>query len=152
MDKFKSRMLDNYAEYVTRIQDNGMIVLGAFIMGLDHDDQSVFDRIGDFVLKTHVTPQLTIATPLPKTAMTDRLREEGRLPTEQYWERCTYYDAIYDPALMTGEEVEKGVAYLHRQLFDPKVVARRRGYYRRTLRALPPRYMATTTPEPAAVF
>jgi hypothetical protein len=25
-----------------------------------------------------------------RIAMTDRLRKEGRLPSEQYWERCTY--------------------------------------------------------------
>lgn len=151
VDDFKSRMLVNYREYVKRIQDSGMIVLGAFIVGLDHDDSSVFDRIGEFVLDTHLTPQMTIATPLPRTAMTERLRVEGRLPNERYWDRCTYYDSIYDPALMTGEEVERGVAQMHRRLFDPSVVASRRGYYRRTLRGLPPRYQKLQKPSPVLV-
>ncbi len=149
IDRFKSKMLGNYHHYVKRIQDNGMIVLGAFIVGFDHDDLSVFERIREFVLETQITPQLTIATPLPATAMTRRLTEQGRLPDYSYWDQCTYYDAIYEPALMTGAQVEAGLAQLHRSLFDPAVVARRRGYYRRALRSLPRRYTAGSVP-PAA--
>ena len=50
VDRFKASMLENYREYVRRIQDHGMIVLAAFIVGFDHDDASVFERIEDFVL------------------------------------------------------------------------------------------------------
>ncbi len=142
VDNFKARMLDSYGEYVGRIQQNGMIVLGAFIVGLDHDDESVFSRIEQFVLETNVTPQLTIATPLPKTAMTERLLSQGRLPSESYWDRCTYYDSVYDPALMSGDTVERCIAELHRRLFDPAVIAERRGFYRKVLRKLPERYQA----------
>ncbi len=85
VDGFKSKMLKNYHEYVKRIQDNGIVVLGAFIVGFDHDDSSVFDRISEFVLDTQLTP--------------------------------------------------------HRRLFDPSVVARRRGYYRRVLQSLPRCYV-----------
>jgi radical SAM superfamily enzyme YgiQ (UPF0313 family) len=151
VDEFKSRMLAHYGDYVRRIQDNGMIVLGAFIVGFDHDDGSVFDRIGEFVVETNLTPQITIATPLPRTAMTERLNAQGRLPAEAYWDRCTYYDSIYDPKLITGQEIETGVANLHRRLFQPDVVAARRGYYRRVLRGLPGRYTVVREEELAGV-
>ncbi|MDH5805257.1 MAG: B12-binding domain-containing radical SAM protein, partial [Gemmatimonadota bacterium] len=123
VDQFKSRMLSKYREYVKRIQDHGMIVLGAFIVGLDHDDESVFERIADFVLETHITPQITIATPLPQTAMTQRWLEEGRLPKHSYWDHCTYYDAVYQPANMTSSELERGLADLHHMLFRSDIVA-----------------------------
>ena len=41
---------------------------------------------------------------------------------------------------MSGEELEKGVAELHRRLFAPEVVAARRGGMRRALKRLGERY------------
>ncbi len=151
VDGYKSRMLDKYREYVQRIQDHGMIVLGAFIVGLDHDDSSVFERIEEFVHATQVTPQITIATPLPRTAMTARLEAEGRLPAGNYWDRCTYYDAIHEPAGLTASELERGVAALHWELFSSSMVAKRRGHMRRVLRGLGNRYQAESL-QPAATL
>jgi hypothetical protein len=68
--------------------------------------------------------------------MTERLRAEGRLPTEPYWDRCTYYDAIYEPRGMSAADLEAGVAALHWELFHPEAVRARRAYLRRVLRGL----------------
>jgi radical SAM superfamily enzyme YgiQ (UPF0313 family) len=161
VDAFKAKMLDSYEESVKKIQDHGMIVLGAFIVGLDNDDASVFNRIRDFVHETHVTPQITIATPLPGTAMTERIREDGRLPEECYWDRCTYYDSVYEPVGISSAELEEGIGALHRELFASPAVAGRRGHLRRILKRLPKRYLepstqvlpmvSTTRPRPTAV-
>jgi radical SAM superfamily enzyme YgiQ (UPF0313 family) len=136
VDGFKARMLQRYTEYVHRIQSYGISVLGAFIVGFDHDDLSTFQKIADFVLEHSIYPQITIATPLPRTAMTDQLRREGRLPGGSYWDRCTYYDAIFEPRGMTKEQLEKGVAALHELLLSPEVSAQRRSFLKVGLRNL----------------
>ena len=136
VDGFKAKMLDRYSEYVRRIQGCGIAVLGAFIVGFDHDDPSTFQRIADFVLEHRIYPQITIATPLPRTALTDRLRRQGRLPEACYWDRCTYYDAIFEPKGMSREQLEKGVAELHELLLSPELLARRRFYLKAQLRKL----------------
>ncbi|MBI4488693.1 MAG: B12-binding domain-containing radical SAM protein [Deltaproteobacteria bacterium] len=136
VDGFKAKMLERYSEYVQRIQSFGIAVLGAFIVGFDHDDLSTFQRIADFVLENAIYPQVTIATPLPRTAMTDRLLREGRLPEECYWDRCTYYDAIFEPRGMTKEQLERGVAALHELLLSREVSARRRSYFKAVMRQL----------------
>lgn len=136
VDGFKAKMLERYSEYVQRIQSYGMAVLGAFIVGFDHDDLSSFQRIADFVLEHCIYPQITIATPLPRTALTDRLKREGRLPEVCYWDRCTYYDAIFEPKGMTKGELEKDVAALHELLLSPEVNARRRSYFKGVMREL----------------
>jgi len=136
VDGFKAKMLERYSEYVQSIQSYGIAVLGAFIVGFDHDDLSTFQRIADFVLEHCIYPQITIATPLPRTAMTDRLRSDGRLPEGCYWDRCTYYDAIFEPKGMTKGELEKGVAALHELLLSPEVNARRRSYFKGVIREL----------------
>ncbi len=111
----------------------------------------MFERIEEFVHATQVTPQITIATPLPRTAMTARLEAEGRLPAGNYWDRCTYYDAIHEPAGLTASELERGVAALHWELFSSSMVAKRRGHMRRVLRGLGNRYQAESL-QPAATL
>jgi len=136
VDGFKAKMLERYSEYVRRIQSYGIAVLGAFIVGFDHDDPSTFQRIADFVLEHSIYPQITIATPLPRTALTDRLLREGRLPEESYWDRCTYYDAIFEPKGMTKRQLEKGVAALYELLLSPEVNARRRSTLKGVMKKL----------------
>lgn len=136
VDGFKAKMLERFSEYVQRIQSYGIAVLGAFIVGFDHDDPYTFERIAEFVLENSIYPQITIATPLPRTAMTDRLLYEGRLPEGCYWDRCTYYDAIFEPKGMTKGELEKGVAALHGLLLSPEVNAQRRSNFKGMLRKL----------------
>lgn len=136
VDAFKARMCGGYETGVRRIQEHGIAVLGAFIVGFDDDTPETFDRIAGFCWQTKVFPQVTIATPLPRTAMTERLRAQGRLPAEAYWDRCTYYDAIYEPRGMSATDLEAGLAALHWELFRPEAVRDRRAHLRELLRSL----------------
>ena len=148
VDRFKAKMLERYSEYVRRIQSFGIAVLGAFILGFDHDDLLTFQRIADFVLENSIYPQVTIATPLPRTALTDRLSREGRLPQSSYWNRCTYYDAVFEPRGMTREQLERGVAALHELLMSSEVTSQRRSYFKTAMRGLKERGLCRW-PEPA---
>ncbi len=131
IDAFKARRRGGYEEGVRRIQEAGISVLAAFIVGFDDDTEETFDRIADFIYRTRAFPQITIATPLPKTAMMDRLRAEGRLPLDDYGDRCTYYDAIFEPEGMTMAQLERGIADLHRKLFSKDAVRARRAHVKR---------------------
>ena len=136
VDAFKARACGGYEAGVRRIQEQGIAVLGAFIVGFDDDTPETFDRIADFCRRTHVFPQVTIATPLPRTGMTERLRAQGRLPAEAYWDRCTYYDAIVEPKGMTAAALEAGIAALHERLFSRDATRARRAYFREVLRSV----------------
>jgi radical SAM superfamily enzyme YgiQ (UPF0313 family) len=136
VDAFKARMCGGYEVGVRRIQEHGIAVLGAFIVGFDDDTPETFDRIAAFVRRTMVFPQVTIATPLPRTGMTERLRAEGRLPQEAYWDRCTYYDAIYEPRGLSAVTLEAGIADLHERLYTHEAIRARRAYFRQVLRRL----------------
>lgn len=150
VDAFKARALGGYEAGVRRIQEAGISVLGAFIVGFDGDTPETFTRIAEFVERTQVFPQVTIATPLPRTGMTERLRREGRLPAEAYWDRCTYYDAIYEPSGLDCEALERGVAELHARLYTREALAARRAYFRRLLRERRPgRQAAVSPPDPS---
>ncbi len=76
-----SRRDDNYLfNAVRKIQRTGMQVQGGFILGLDADDESVFDAQIDFIRDAGIpVAPIYLLTALRGTDMHDRLASEGRL-------------------------------------------------------------------------
>lgn len=78
-NKFQNEKRDMVAA-VKAIQNHGMEVLGGFIVGFDHDPESIFDSQINFIQKIGVaTAMVGILTALPKTKLHNRLKQEGRL-------------------------------------------------------------------------
>lgn len=81
-NKFQNENRDMTAA-VKKIQNNGMQVLGGFIVGFDNDPPSIFENQINFIQKIGVvTAMVGVLTALPKTKLHNRLKEEGRLLTE----------------------------------------------------------------------
>ena len=53
-NNWKYQQLKNYSKYIQNIQSHGIGVMGAFMVGLDSDDLSVFDRLSDFIINSHL--------------------------------------------------------------------------------------------------
>lgn len=67
-------------ESVRAIQSKGMEVCGGFIIGFDHDNESVFDRQIDFIQKSGiVTAMVGLLNAPKKTKLYERLKKEGRI-------------------------------------------------------------------------
>jgi len=74
-----------YKETVQKLHDHRIKVIGAFIFGFDHEDESVFDRTLEFILDSQIdAAQLNVLTPFPGTPLYRRLEREGRI-TESSW-------------------------------------------------------------------
>lgn len=70
----------NLAEAVKVIQQNGMQVMGGFIVGFDSDPAGIFDAQIKFIQKVGVvTAMVGVLTALPRTRLWHRLKAEGRL-------------------------------------------------------------------------
>lgn len=68
------------AESITNIRDNGLTVLGSFIMGFDGEKPRAGQRIASLVEATSIPLViLNLLQPLPNTKLWRRLQEEGRL-------------------------------------------------------------------------
>jgi len=114
-----------YREAVKKIHGYGIGIMGTFIVGLDDDDPGVFQRTLDFIVETQLDWALTfIMTPYPGTESFERMEREGRILTRN-WEKYDSLNTVYQPLLMSVEEVEKGMRWLWKETFSLRSIFRR---------------------------
>ncbi len=132
---WKARQSGRYLDAVRRIQDEGITVNGCFILGLDTHTPETFERIWEFVQRSELFEvQITVLTPFPGTPLYERLSREGRLLEPGAWEKCTLFDIVYQPMLMSVEELRAGLLGLARKVYAKDFVEwRRRSFARRKL-------------------
>jgi radical SAM superfamily enzyme YgiQ (UPF0313 family) len=132
---WKARRHDRYRQAIDAIQRRGVTVNGCFMLGLDGDTPEIFPAVEHFVKDSGLMEvQVTVLTPFPGTALHRRLRAEGRLLRERYWERCTLFDVNFVPRGMSVADLEQGLEYLMGALYSTEAVRDRRVAYLETAR------------------
>jgi radical SAM superfamily enzyme YgiQ (UPF0313 family) len=115
---WKLRQFKKYRSAIERIQSLGMGVLGAFIIGLDSDDPSIFEKVGDFIIGNHLNEsQITILTPLPGSRLYHRLEKEGRLLPLQ-WSNYSMANLTFVHPNMSKEAIENGFLNLYQRVYS----------------------------------
>lgn len=111
-------------ERIRRVRDHGLVVLGGFIVGFDHDDAGIFDEQFDFIERSGIAQaSIAILQPIPSTPLHARLRDAGRLSG-------AVRGVEFRPLRMSAEALVRGYEELIRRLYDPYVYFGRlyRGY------------------------
>ena len=77
------------------IQANGIGVDACFIVGMEQDDHSVFDRTIDFINQHHIigAQGTTILTPFPGSRLRQRPSVSGRI-TSSDWSLYTAWNPV----------------------------------------------------------
>ncbi len=127
---FKIKMLDRYRAYIKKIQTYGIGIIGAFILGFDNDDSSVFKRTSDFIIDNHLyADQITVLTPLPGTRLRSRLEQENRLLSFD-WDNYTFWDVNFIPKQMSVDELQKGLLEVYEAIYNKKVLLGNYKYFK----------------------
>ena len=120
---------NRYNELIAGIRQEGIAVLGAFVVGSDEDDRSTFQSTLEFIQSAHIDIlQITKLTPLPGTKLWNRLQEEGRILNHDFpkaWDDYRLTRLVFTPARMSIEEVYEGFTYLRKIYFSSWETARR---------------------------
>jgi radical SAM superfamily enzyme YgiQ (UPF0313 family) len=106
-----------FKDAIKHLHDEGISVLGAFVLGNDNEDQSIFARTLEFAKKLKIDlAQFAILTPYPGTAIYDRLIREKRILNFD-WAKYDAGNAVFKPLRMTAEKLKEEVDKLWRDFY-----------------------------------
>ena len=106
MGKSWNHVSGDYLDIVKKFHKRGMAVYGTFVFGYDHDTPELIEKSLAFALKAKLEiANFNPLTPTPGSALYDRLKEEGRMLSEEWWQDPSYRygDPIFTPKLMSPE-------------------------------------------------
>jgi radical SAM superfamily enzyme YgiQ (UPF0313 family) len=112
--------VDNYHKAFRMIHRHGIVVLGAFIFGMDSDTPESLRRRTSYILNSSVdVTQASVMTPLPGTRLFDRMKQEGRLLCSNFpadWQHFHFSDVVFSPAKMSPEELASATNSAYRRI------------------------------------
>ena len=117
-------MRRDYAAAVRRLHDLGVMINGSFVFGMDGDDPSVFERTVEWAIEHGIeTATFHILTPYPGTALYRRIADQGRL-TVHDWDLYDTRHTVFQPARMSGTQLEEGYRWAYREFYRWRSIAR----------------------------
>ena len=124
--------VEEYQESIKIIHDHGIAIIGAFIFGFDSDNKSVFEETVSFIEKNQIElPSLAILTPLPGTRLNERMEKAGRIISRD-WSKYTVGEVVFQPKLLTVEELQEGYYWARKQLSSFSSIYKRTFHLRKS--------------------
>jgi len=91
------KSIDENVLAVKKLQDNGIMTMASLIFGLDSDTKEVFEVAHDFLTRSKAAFfQACVMTPYPGTPVFSKLKDEGRILTDD-WTRFDASKVIIRP-------------------------------------------------------
>jgi len=123
----KCNIVTEYEQAVKEIQSHGIAIAGSFILGLDGDDEDVFERTVHFAQKVGLEyAQFGILSPFPGTAVYKALDREERIITRD-WSQYRLDNVVFEPKLMSRETLKRGHDWAWREFYSLPSILRRIG-------------------------
>jgi radical SAM superfamily enzyme YgiQ (UPF0313 family) len=115
----------HYYDAIKRIHDHGIAINAGFILGMDHDDESVFERTLEFLEKAKIEyATFHILTPVPGTPLYRRMEAEGRI-IDRDWSKYNGGYTVFRPKLMSPEALEEGYYWTYQQFYSLRSIYNR---------------------------
>jgi radical SAM superfamily enzyme YgiQ (UPF0313 family) len=125
---------DLYSEQIANIHNAGIVVGAFFLLGLDGDDSTTFEKVYTFFQKNKVeVPYAHIYFPIPGTSLAEDLKSQERILGnyfEKYLEKKVEFSApcsvaYFSPLKLSKQELESGFVELFRKITSLKSIFRR---------------------------
>lgn len=114
-----------FEEEIKMFHDHGVMVNPGIVFGFDNDDESVFERTVEFLIKNRCElAYFNILTPLPGTPLYTRYEAAGRI-FDRNW---AHYDGKYVtfyPTRMTPEQLQEGYYWAQHTFYSLPNIWRR---------------------------
>jgi radical SAM superfamily enzyme YgiQ (UPF0313 family) len=114
-----------YTENISTIKSYGIDVSTEMMIGLDGDDNSVFDKTYDFLMNNRITtPRIHIFTPIPGTPVYEEMEKENKIINRNF----THYsggNVVFKPRNLNIEVLERNYWKLYSKLFSIRGIWKR---------------------------
>ncbi|WP_380029706.1 B12-binding domain-containing radical SAM protein [Effusibacillus consociatus] len=118
--------VEKYKEILRRFHYYGIAVQAGTVFGFDHDDRSIFRTTVEFYREIGLdSATISVLIPFPNTPLFRKLEAEGRILSYDWEKYNGKKDVVYQPALMSPEELLMGMEWAARQFYSvPSIVER----------------------------
>ena len=117
-----------YDEALKIARDNGISIVGSFILGMDDDTPESLNELLEFTIHEKFFAVLfNLLTPYPGTQLYNQFLEEGRLTRQQWWldSEYTYGSVVFTPKNISAHDLEQGRLKLYREFYSPASMLKR---------------------------
>jgi radical SAM superfamily enzyme YgiQ (UPF0313 family) len=119
------KSIEDNEDAIKKIQDTGIIFHPSFVFGFDDDTKAVFDDTLEFLRRNRITTAtFNVLTPYPGTRLYRRLKQQGRLISED-WRHYNHYTVTFRPKNMTERELAEGYFSLKKEFYSLSNICRR---------------------------
>ena len=135
MGKGWNHVAGSYRDVVRALHQRGIGIYGTFVFGYDHDTADTIARSLDFALEAELDiANFNPLTPTPGSALYERLRQENRLISPQWWldPHYRYGDPIFTPASMSAHDMTQGCFDAKQRFYAWSSIAKRVWGHRKT--------------------
>ena len=95
------------------------------IIGMDGDDNSVFEKTYEFIMNNRISvPRVHILTPVPGTPMYAEMESDNRIINHDF-NRYSGGQVVYRPKNIKAEDLQKNYWKLYEHLFRPASILKR---------------------------
>jgi radical SAM superfamily enzyme YgiQ (UPF0313 family) len=140
-NKWKMKQVEKYTRNIKKIQENGIVAFGAFIIGFSKDDLTVFNEISDFAIMNNMPAQFTLATPIPGSRLYQSLHSEGKLFNTVFWNKCNFYNLVFRHDKLSVDQAQDSLIKLYETVFSDENTLKRLMYMKKIYKNLPPRWL-----------
>jgi radical SAM superfamily enzyme YgiQ (UPF0313 family) len=114
--------VENYRRVIRAFHRHGIGVIGSFIIGNDHESPDYYRQLARFLVAAGVDiVQMFILTPLPGTALFERMSAEGRLLNVDFpadWAKYRLSYAVRKPIGIQPETIYRGDNYIKHHIYS----------------------------------
>ena len=117
-----------FEEEIKMFHDYGIMVNPGIVFGFDNDDESVFERTVEFLIRNHCElAYFNVLTPLPGTPLYTRYNDAGRI-FDRNWDHYDGKHVTFYPTRMSPEQLENGFYWANHTFYSVPNIYRRLSY------------------------
>jgi len=114
-----------FEEEIRTFHNHGIMVNPGIVFGFDNDDESVFERTVEFLVRNRCElAYFNVLTPLPGTPLHARYEAAGRI-FDRNWAHYDGKHVTFYPTRMTTEQLENGFNWANHTFYSIPNISRR---------------------------